>query len=200
LRPYAELFGPVEERLALWHGPTLALGLSAVAVAGGVVLHAVRGSLAPALARLRSPMGGNEGYEWVIHRFDRVAIEVTGATQRGSLPQYLGTILVALVLVPGAAMLAARPWRERIVLWDTPAQLVICVVIAVAAVLAVRARRRLTAMLLVGVTGYGTAMMFVLYGAPDLALTQFLVETATIVVFVVVLRRLPERFSARPLR
>ena len=200
LRPYAELFGPVEEQLALWHGPTSALGLSGVAIAGGVLLHAVRGPLAPALARLRSPMGGNEGYEWVTHRFDRVAIEVTGATQRGSLPQYLGTILVALVLVPGAAMLAARPWRERIVLWDTPAQLVICVVIAVAAVLAVRARRRLTAMLLVGVTGYGTAMMFVLYGAPDLALTQLLVETATIVVFVVVLRRLPERFSARPLR
>ena len=66
--------------------------------------------------------------------------------------------------------------------------------------LAVRARRRLTAMLLVGVTGYGTAMLFVLHGAPDLALTQFLVETATIAVFVLVLRRLPERFSARPLR
>ncbi|MEK8107529.1 hydrogenase subunit MbhD domain-containing protein [Micromonospora sp. M12] len=73
-------------------------------------------------------------------------------------------------------------------------------VITVAAVLAVGARRRLTAMLLVGMTGYGTAMLFVLQGAPDLALTQFLVETSTIAVFVLVLRRLPERFSARPLR
>ncbi|MFG2055010.1 Na+/H+ antiporter subunit A [Micromonospora sp. NPDC048930] len=200
LRPYAELFGPVEERLALWHGPTAALGLSAVAVGGGVLLHLVRGPLAPALARLRFPVGGNQGYEWVTHRFDRFAIEVTGATQRGSLPQYLGTILLALVLVPGSAMLLTRPWRNEIAAWDNPVQLVVCVVIAVAALLAVRARRRLTAMLLVGVTGYGTAMMFVLYGAPDLALTQFLVETATIAVFVLVLRRLPERFSARPLR
>ncbi|WP_433317427.1 Na+/H+ antiporter subunit A [Micromonospora chersina] len=200
LRPYAELFGPVEEKLALWHGPTAALGLSAVVLAGGVVLHLVRGPLAPALRRLRSPVGGNEGYEWVTHRFDRFAIEVTGATQRGALPQYLGTVLVVLVLVPGGAMLATRPWRTEIALWDNPTQLVVCVVIAVAALLAVGARRRLTAMLLVGVTGYGTAMMFVLYGAPDLALTQFLVETATIAVFVLVLRRLPERFSARPLR
>jgi multicomponent Na+:H+ antiporter subunit A len=200
LRPYAELFGPVRDDLALWHGPTAALGLSAVAVAGGVALHLVRGPLAPALARLRFPVGGNQGYEWITHRFDRVAIEVTGATQRGSLPQYLGIVLLALVLLPGGALLAARPWSARIALWDNPAQLVVCVVIAVAALLAVGARRRLTAMLLVGVTGYGTAMMFVLYGAPDLALTQFLVETATIVVFVLVLRRLPERFSARPLR
>ncbi|AYF29064.1 Na+/H+ antiporter subunit A [Micromonospora tulbaghiae] len=198
--PYAELFGPVEEHLALWHGPTAALGLSAVVLAGGVVLHLIRGPLAPALARLRSPVNGNQGYEWVTHGFDRLAIEVTGATQRGSLPQYLGTVLLVLVFVPGGAMLATAPWRVDLAPWDNPAQLVVCVVIAVAALLAVGARRRLTAMLLVGVTGYGTAMMFVLYGAPDVALTQFLVETATIAVFVLVLRRLPERFSARPLR
>ncbi|MEU3455442.1 Na+/H+ antiporter subunit A [Micromonospora sp. NPDC006766] len=200
LRPYAELLGPVEEGLALWHGPTVALGLSGVVLAGGVALHLVRGPLAPALARLRSPVSGNQGYEWVTHQFDRFAVKVTGATQRGALPQYLGTMLLVLVLAPGAAMLASRPWRTRVVAWDTPAQVVVCVVIAVAAVFAIGARRRLTAMLLVGVTGYGTAMMFVLYGAPDLALTQMLVETATIAVFVLVLRRLPDRFSARPLR
>ncbi|MDM4723142.1 Na+/H+ antiporter subunit A [Micromonospora sp. WMMA1363] len=200
LRPYAELFGPVGADLALWHGLTPALGLSALAVAGGAALFALRGPLAPALARLHVPIGGNQGYEWVIRRFDRLAIEVTGATQRGSLPQYLGMILVVLVLVPGGAMLASQPWRERIPLWDTPLQVVVVTVIAAAAVLTVGARRRLTAMLLVGVTGYGSALLFVLYGAPDLALTQFLVETATIAVFVLVLRRLPERFSVRPLR
>ena len=200
LRPYPELLGEVDAHLALWPGPTPALGLSAVALAGGGLLFALRGPLAPALARLRAPVGGNQGYEWVIGRFDRLAIEVTGATQRGSLPQYLGTILLALVLLPGSALLAAGPWRARIPLWDTPLQPVLGLVIGVAAVLAAGARRRLTAMLLVGTTGYGTAMLFLLHGAPDLALTQFLVETATIAVFVLVLRRLPERFSARPLR
>ncbi|WBB70325.1 Na+/H+ antiporter subunit A [Micromonospora sp. WMMD812] len=200
LRPYAELSGTVHAHLALWPGPTPALGLSALVLVGGGVLFALRGPLAPALTRLRAPVTGNVGYEWVIDRFDRLAVEVTGATQRGSLPQYLGTILIVLVVLPGGAMLAARPWQERIAAWDTPLQLVVAVVLGVAAVLAVGARRRLTAMLLVGVTGYGTAMLFVLYGAPDLALTQFLVETATIAVFVLVLRRLPDRFSARPLR
>ena len=55
------------------------------------------------------------------------------------------------------------------------------------------------AVVLVGVTGYGTAMLFLLHGAPDLALTQVLVETVTLVVFVLVLRRLPEYFTDRPL-
>ncbi|MFV2111403.1 Na+/H+ antiporter subunit A [Micromonospora sp. LOL_025] len=200
LRPYAELFGVVGKDLALWHGLSPALGLSALAVAGGAALFALRGPLAPVLARLHVPVGGNQGYEWFTRRFDRLAIEVTGATQRGSLPQYLGVILLVLTVVPGGAMLATRPWQDRIALWDSPLQVLVVAIVTVAAVLAVGARRRLTAMLLVGMTGYGTAMLFVVYGAPDLALTQFLVETATIAVFVLVLRRLPERFSARPRR
>ena len=52
-------------------------------------------------------------------------------------------------------------------------------------------------MLLVGVTGYGLAVLFVLQGAPDLALTQFLVETLTLVIFVLVLRRLPKDITER---
>ncbi len=105
-----------------------------------------------------------------------------------------------LVAGAGRPLLLLRPWEQPLALWASPAQPVVLLVISVAALLAVGATRRLTAMLLVGVTGYGTAMLFVLYGAPDLALTQFLVETMTIAIFVLVLRRLPERFSVRPLR
>lgn len=200
LAPYAGLFGGGDYHLALWHGPTLALGLSLLALTTGGLLFVLREPLVPVLARLRSPVTGAAGYEGLVHRFDRLAIEVTGATQRGSLPLYLGTVLLVLVAVPGGALLLGRPWLERVAIWDTPLQLVVCLVLTVAAVLAVQTRRRLTAMLLVGVTGYSTAMLFVLHGAPDLALTQFLVETATIAIFVLVLRRLPAHFSIRPLR
>ncbi len=127
-------------------------------------------------------------------------MNVTSVTQRGSLPQYLGLILIVLAAVPGGAVFLIEPWEQPLELWATPAQPVVLLVVCVAALLAVGATRRLTAMLLVGMTGYGTAMLFVLYGAPDLALTQFLVETMTIAIFVLVLRRLPERFSTRPLR
>ncbi|MFI7078275.1 Na+/H+ antiporter subunit A [Micromonospora sp. NPDC049903] len=200
IRPYARLLGPVHAHLTLWPGVNLALGLSALTLTGGAVLFLLRGPLSPVLARLRSPATGQQGYEWLIHRFDRTAVDVTSVTQRGSLPQYLGLILIVLSAVPGGVLLVIRPWEQSLKLWGSPAQPVVLLVIAMAALLAVGARRRLTAMLLVGVTGYGTAMFFVLHGAPDLALTQFLVETVTIAVFVLVLRRLPERFSVRPLR
>ena len=48
---------------------------------------------------------------------------------------------------------------------------------------------------MVGVIGYGIGGLFIVDGAPDLALAQFLVETLTLVAFVFVLRRLPTRFN-----
>ena len=52
-------------------------------------------------------------------------------------------------------------------------------------------RRRFAAVLFLGVVGYGMAGLFVIQGAPDLALTQVAVETLSTVLFVLVLRRLP---------
>ncbi|MER7416683.1 Na+/H+ antiporter subunit A [Micromonospora peucetia] len=201
LAPYADLYPTAEPgyHLALWHGPTPALGLSALAVAAGVGLFLLRhrGRLGPAV---RLPFDGAAVYDRLIGGVDRLAVELTGATQRGSLPFYLGVILLVLIALPGGALLAGFPWPQRFQLWDTPLQAVAAAVVIVAAVAAARARRRLTAMILVGVAGYGTALLFILHGAPDLALTQFLVETVTIVMFVLVLRHLPAKFSERPIR
>jgi multicomponent Na+:H+ antiporter subunit A len=58
----------------------------------------------------------------------------------------------------------------------------------------------MAAVLCLGAVGYAMALVFVLHGAPDLALTQFAIETLGAVLFVLVLRRLPERFEERPTR
>jgi multicomponent Na+:H+ antiporter subunit A len=200
LAPYAAAFADTRDgyHLALWHGFGPALGLSVLALVAGTALFWVRGR------RLgdtdRQPAAGGGVYDRMMHGVDRLAVEITGATQRGSLPFYLGVILLVLVVLAGGALLAGLPWPGGIRWWDSPMQLPIAAVIAVAAVAAARAQRRLTAMVLVGVTGYGIAALFIVHGAPDLALTQLLVETATIAMFVLVLRRLPARFSERPVR
>jgi multisubunit Na+/H+ antiporter MnhB subunit len=53
-------------------------------------------------------------------------------------------------------------------------------------------KTRLAAVAALGVVGYGVALVFVLFGAPDLAMTQFLVETLTVILFVLVFYHLPE--------
>ena len=70
-------------------------------------------------------------------------------------------------------------------------ELAAAVAILVGAVLLVRARSILFGVAALGVVGYGMALVFLFFGGPDLALTQFAVETLTVVLFVLVLRRLP---------
>ena len=78
---------------------------------------------------------------------------------------------------------------------DSPIQLVIGSIMVIAALAAAVSRRRFAAVLLLSAVGYGMAALFMVQGAPDLALTQLLVETLGTVAFVLVLRHLPEGFS-----
>jgi multicomponent Na+:H+ antiporter subunit A len=198
---YSDQFraGGHQAGLALWHAPGLALVLSLVSLGLGLALFGGRERVAVLQSVLAVRWSAERSYLALLRRLDRLAVEVTGLTQRGSVAIYLSVILVVVVLLPGSALVAAAGGTVEVVRWDSPGQLVVAAVIVVAAVLTVRSRRRLKAVLLVGVTGYGTAMLFLLHGAPDLALTQVLVETVSLVVFVLVLRRLPEYFTDRPL-
>jgi multicomponent Na+:H+ antiporter subunit A len=108
---------------------------------------------------------------------------------------YVGTIFIVLVAAEGTALLASPEWRIRLDAWHDPVQLVLAPVMILAGVLAVRARKRYTAVVLVSVTGVGMVTLFAFSGAPDLALTQILVETVTLVAFALVLRRLPSRLG-----
>lgn len=197
---YAEdlpLIAPEAEKLALWHGVQPALALSALTVLGGIAIFAAREPINRFQRRVAVGASADEGYWNTMQGLDRLAVLVTGTTQRGSLPAYLGTILVVVLALPGAVLLFRAPWPGEWRAWDTPVQALVGAVMLIAAALALRIRQRLSAVLVVGVTGYGLAVMFVLQGAPDLALTQFLIETLTLVVFVLVLRKLPKDITDR---
>jgi multicomponent Na+:H+ antiporter subunit A len=92
--------------------------------------------------------------------------------------------------------LALNEFWPKVRLWDQPAQAIPVILIAIAAIAATRATKRFAAVVIVGVVGYSIGLIFAMQGAPDLALTQMLVESITLVVFVLVLRRLPARMGA----
>jgi multicomponent Na+:H+ antiporter subunit A len=116
--------------------------------------------------------------------------------QPGSLPLYAAIALATVLLLPGVAVVRGFVVPADLRWFESPMQVGVAVVVVFAAVATARVRRRLSAVLLLGAVGYGVAVLFVLQGAPDLALTQLLVETLSLAVFVLVLRRLPEQFGA----
>lgn len=189
------------EHLALWHGLTTALWLSVATVALGAVLSIGRRRFARAQALLHQALparlDADEGYRTAVRGVDALARVVTGRTQVGSLPVYLGVTMLVFATGLGTGLLSGRsPLHVRA--WDSPVQAVVGVVVLVAAVTIPRAHRRFTAVLLTGAVGYGVALTYLLQGAPDVALTQLLVETLTLVAFVFVLRTLPATFGPTP--
>jgi len=200
LRPYAATLPGEAGHLVLWAGLTPTLALTLVILACGAALFVVREPVEALQARLmyRGP-DADRVYRRSMRRLDDVAADVTATTQRGSLPLYLGIVLVVFVVGGLVSLLMGDAWPDAVRPWDHPAQTVLAAVAIVSAVLVARARRRLKAVILLGIGGYAVAGLFLLQGAPDLALTQVLTETVTLVVFVLVLRRLPPYFSDRPL-
>ncbi|MEU2201929.1 Na+/H+ antiporter subunit A [Isoptericola sp. NPDC019482] len=203
LAPYADRYPAGDPgHLVLWGGFTPVLAITVLVLLAGFVLFWQRARVEKAQDLLWSPRSAEVTYRRTMRRLDDLAADVTAATQRGSLPVYLGVILVVLAVAPGtviaSGLLNGHPQVE-LVLWDRPADAAVVAVVVVACVLAARARRRLKAVVLVGVAGYANATLFMLHGAPDLALTQVLCETITLVVMVLVLRRMPPYFTDRPL-
>ena len=127
---------------------------------------------------------------------ERLSVLTTTLVQRGSLPVYVATIFLVLVAGEGTALLASSDWQADLDAFHTPVQLAVAPVMIAAGVIAVRARKRYTGVVLVSVTGLGMVVLFATSGAPDLALTQILVETVTLVAFALVLRRIPSRLGA----
>jgi len=183
--------GGADYHLALWHGVNLPLLLSILVLAVGTAAFLARARL----RRLRMgyvPLGNADRiYDAVVRGADVLAVRLTSVTQRGSIPVTQAVILSTLVLLPLAMLLLGARDDPRLRLWDSPLQVVVGLIVLAAALSATVLRNRLAAVLLVGVTGYGCGAIFVFHGAPDLALTQFLVETLTLVIFVLVLRALP---------
>ncbi|MGQ0573543.1 MAG: hydrogen gas-evolving membrane-bound hydrogenase subunit E [Pseudonocardia sp.] len=195
-----------DHHVEVWHGLTPALGWSALTIAAGVALYVAGGRVARVQDRigagLPDALDVDRGYDAALAGLRRVARVVTVAVQAGSPSVYLLVIGATVLALPGTALVAAllggtAGQVAAPVAWTSVEEAVLGALVVAAAVATTLIKRRLATVIVLGLVGYGVAGLFVLRYAPDLALTQLLVETLTLVAFVLVLRRLPEH-SADP--
>ncbi len=175
--------------LALWHGFTMTLALSTLTLAGAIALFVFRRGL----WRVTWPRGlrAERLYSGTVGLLDRLSAAVGPALQSASLRSYVLTVTattVALVVIGlASARLLPSPRRWTSVHFHEG---VLAALIVAGALSAAGAGSTMAAVLSLGVVGYSIAVMYALMGAPDLAMTQFAVETLTVVIFVLVFSRL----------
>ena len=190
---------PITMELKLWHGMNpaalTALGISIVTLTVGFALFSrLRGWLAhiAVLVTRVGRRGPATVYDWTFAGVLRFAEWFTRRTQTGSLRQYVRVILIALIATSLYPLSRSVPAMDKLVSswhWHEASLALLALVGAGAAVLT---RSRLSAIALLGITGLLIAVLFALFSAPDLAITQILVEALTVVLLVLIFYRLPK--------
>ncbi|PSJ45150.1 Na(+)/H(+) antiporter subunit A [Zobellella endophytica] len=180
--------------LALWHGFNLPLLLSALALVAGAVLYRYWDLAYRPLAAAIRPLayGPERGYEKMMDGLVVLARGQTRVLQNGYMTNYILTILLTTI-----ALLAYAFWAHDAFIYRLSFEgvrfyeVVISLLMLVAVVYASATHLRLGAVAAVGVLGFAMALIYVFFSAPDLAITQVLIETLTVILLVLVLFRLP---------
>jgi multicomponent Na+:H+ antiporter subunit A len=191
----------IDMKLHLWHGFNAVLGLSALTLLAGYGLYRYSRIFGNSEQRIQKlePYGPenlyDKSWEWLL----KFAELITRFFQSGYLRYYVTTIIITLVILAISPIFYYRLFNFNFSLGGVEVYEVILVVLVIASVIfTVLATSRLAAIAILGVAGYGVAIIFAIYGAVDLAMTQFLIETLTVVVFVLVLYKLPGYIKLSP--
>ena len=196
----AILAEPTHVDLHLW--PTklnTTVLLSTITIIGGIGLYFVRDPLNQAVAPLNfiTRWGPEQWYQWILDGTMALARLQTSILQSGYLRYYLIIIILTTVGLTGSTLFIQDGLGDHTILHTpnvTIPEALIYITIIAAAIVIIQTRSRLTAVAALGVIGYGMALIFILFGAPDLAMTQFSIETLSVILLVLVLYRLP-RFT-----
>lgn len=186
--------GAAVDELHRWAGLQPELLISAVVVVSGSVAGLVWGSR-PRNAPVEHGARWTDAFiDGVVAFGRRICVRV----QHGSLPVYL-------VTMAAATSLAAVPFLVDVSVghlfaWHSPLQALVTVTLAGSALALTTVSTRLGAGLALGAAGILVAALFVIHGAPDLVLTQLLVEAAVVVGFVLAFGQLPRSFPIVGLR
>lgn len=189
-----DLIEKVSVHIAMWHGWNVELFMTIAVIVIGSLILTMLYKWNQLYQLFPSNRLANRLYDsgWTImerssNAFNR--FHMTGYTR-----DYLAFILGFMVLVVG---------YTRIKLIDEPLfrfdfsslalyEMLLGIVMVVAAFIPILTSSRITAVISVGVVGYMVSLFYILFRAPDLALTQLVIETVSVALFLLAFYHLPK--------
>jgi multicomponent Na+:H+ antiporter subunit A len=176
---------------SLWHGISAPLLITIVVLLLGVLLYAVRSRIWIAVSGLiKSWKFSPEAfYHWKIAQIPQVSKAIFVWIQGGNLRVYLGTILAFALIFASWPLMRGLDWGVPHHLWNDVRleEIFVHIAVVAGAILTLWSRKTFVALASTGIIGLSVAFYFVFYGAPDLAITQVLVEALSIILMILVL-------------
>ncbi|UYG05568.1 monovalent cation/H+ antiporter subunit A [Halomonas sp. LR3S48] len=175
-------------------GGPLPMIMSLVALAGGALFYMIRDPLFRLHARLPE-VDAKEIFDWIMLRIIAFSQQRVFQLENGSQQRYLVFIMITVVVLVGVELLAVARWNGGVPLAPLdPLTLLAAILLCLASIgVVVFHHYRLPALLLLGVTGLFVTVAFARFSAPDLALTQLMVEVMAVVIMMLALSFLPQQ-------
>lgn len=193
----------VSIKLALWHGFTPALTLSLMTLAFGIGVYLFISPVRQFFQKLYRIPGPEKIYQQSWKLLLKLASLIIDKLQNGYLRYYITTIIITVIGGVGLTLLLQGGWHlPQQVLTPRFYEISLVIIVIVAAINAAISKSRLSAVASMGAIGFCIALLYLLFGAPDLAMTQFLIESLTVILFVVAFYHMPRfaDFSSRQAR
>ncbi|WP_420176585.1 hydrogen gas-evolving membrane-bound hydrogenase subunit E [Luteococcus sp. OSA5] len=190
----SEVTGQAEHaHLTLWHGFNWALGMSVAVIVLGCLAVAARERLEPFFGRVHTPFSGVKTVDTARTVMVGSAYRLGTITRTDSPSRHLGAGLAALIVLVVVSVFNSGlfPMPQDS---ERPYDWFIAVLVWVGVGFTILGRSRVALVTTVGITGFSVALLLFKLGAPDVALTQLLVEILTVVMLVLLLGRLPRAF------
>ncbi len=189
------LLEQMDFHIKLWHGLNLVFFLSMITLAAGILTYIYWEKIKKFIDKFSGKAFTSAGY-WYdksLKGMLNIADFQTSLLQNGYLRYYIFTIVMTAA---GLAVFTYFLSIDRIPLnFDyafTYYETAIFLMILGATIYVMTAKGRLSAVAGLGIVGYGIVLIYVIFSAPDLALTQFAIETLTVILFIFVIYKLPK--------
>ena len=183
----------ITPHISPWHGFNLELFMTLGVIVLGIVLYKTKRYWSYVYTFLQPRHSFNALYEWIVTTTENTSQRVTNKYMNGYLVHYFTYIYIIFLAVIGGYFVMSGafnfdPSTDSKV--ETYELMLVCIV-ACAAVSLLFAKSRLSSVLITGLIGYSVGFFFIIFRAPDLALTQLVVESVTTALFLVSFKYLP---------
>lgn len=177
-----------------WHGPTAELFMTIGVITFGLLLYKFMPKWAGIYSKLPSRMSFNRFYDRGLELIEIASKNITKSYMTGFIRTYLVYIFSFFILALASTLIFKNAFKLD--LSDVAPirffEVVLVLIMAVSAITILFAKSRLTSIILLGAVGYTVALFFVLFRAPDLALTQLVIETVSVALFLLAFYHLPQ--------
>lgn len=181
--------------LALWHGFNLALAITVFIVVCGLIIVSRINTVRELLSRMMAPISGLSVVEEIRAGIINVGGYVARASGTTSMRRHLAAPLALLIVLAFAALLLIQELPPLAADPSISTDWVMTGLIALGVATALRGNSRLTVVIVISIVGFAMTLWFYALGAADVAITQLTVEVLTVVVMVLILHRLPNKFE-----